>query len=80
MNVSKTPSEAALTRAGLLLRAQELVETVRARTDETEEARRLSDETMAAMRAAGLHRILQPGRHGGAEAHFSGMVDIVDAI
>ncbi len=80
MNVSTTPSEAALTRAGLLLRAQELVETVRARTDETEEARRLSDETMAAMRAAGLHRILQPGRHGGAEAHFSGMVDIVDAI
>ena len=32
------------------------------------------------MRGAGIHRILQPARHGGAEAHFSGMVDIVEAI
>ena len=68
------------TRAGLLAGAQALVETVRARSDETEEARRLAPETMQAMREAGIHRILQPARHGGAEAHFSGMVDIVEAI
>lgn len=69
-----------LTRTGLLSEAQGLIETVHARTGETEETRRLSDETMAHIRASGIHRILQPGRHGGAEAHFSGMVDIVDII
>ena len=68
------------TRESLLDRARALVETVRERTDETEEARRLAPETMQAMRGAGIHRILQPARHGGAEAHFSGMVDIVEAI
>lgn len=80
MNASPSPSNTALTRAGLLSEVEGLIETVRARSDETEQARRLSDETIAAMRAANLHRILQPARHGGAEAHFSGMVDIVDAI
>jgi 3-hydroxy-9,10-secoandrosta-1,3,5(10)-triene-9,17-dione monooxygenase len=80
MSVSASPSGTLLTRAGLLSQAQGLVEKVRARSDETEEARHLSDETIAAMRAVDIHRILQPGRHGGAEAHFSGMVDIVDII
>ena len=71
---------AGMTRESLLARARALVETVRERTDATEEARRLAPETMQAIRDAGIHRILQPARHGGAEAHFSGMVDIVEAI
>ena len=69
-----------LTREGLLALARSLVDTVRERTDETEELRRLPHETVQAMRAAGIHRILQPARHGGAAAHFSGMVDIVETI
>jgi 3-hydroxy-9,10-secoandrosta-1,3,5(10)-triene-9,17-dione monooxygenase len=68
------------TRAELLGRAQGLVEAVLTRSDAAEEARRLPLETVQLMRAAGLHRILQPGRHGGAEAHFSGMADIVETI
>ena len=68
------------TRETLLARAQALVETVRVRTDETEALRRLPPETMQAMREAGIHRILQPARHGGAEEHFSGMVDIVETV
>ena len=80
MVVLKTSSETIPTRAILLSRAQDLFDTVRAHSLETEEARRLSVETMAAMRAAGVHRILQPDRHGGTAAHFSGMVDIVDTI
>ena len=80
MNVAATPSETVLTRAGLLSQAQGLLEAVHARTGETEEARRLAAEIMADIRASGIHRILQPGRHGGAGAHFSGMVDIVDII
>ena len=71
---------AGMTRESLLARARALVETVRERSDATEEARRLAPETMQAMRDAGIHRILQPARHGGAEAHFSGMVEIVEAI
>ena len=69
-----------LTREGLLARAQALVDTARERSDETEKLRRLAPETMQAMREAGIHRILQPARHGGAEEHFSGMVDIVETI
>ena len=71
---------AGLTRAGLLAGARALVETVRERSDEAEANRRLPADTMRAMRDAGVHRILQPARHGGAAAHFSGMVDIVETI
>ena len=67
-------------RENLLARSKGLMETVRERSDETEETRRLAPETMQAMREAGIHRILQPARHGGAEAHFSGMADIVETI
>jgi 3-hydroxy-9,10-secoandrosta-1,3,5(10)-triene-9,17-dione monooxygenase len=74
------PTTPPLSREELYSRAQGLVETVYARSEETEKSCRLAEETIAAMRAANLHRILQPGRHGGAEAHFSGMVDIVETI
>ena len=67
-------------RAELLGRARALVDAVRERSEAAEEARRLLIETVRLMRAEGLHRILQPGRHGGAEAHFSGMADIVETI
>ena len=80
MNDVATAARPALTRPGLVARAAQLVEAVREHTDEAEQARRLSDEAMRVMREAGLHRILQPGGHGGAEAHFSGMVDIVETI
>ncbi len=77
MNAPTTPP---LGREELLSRAEGLIETVRAGSDDAEENRRLTKDVMEAMRAAELQRILQPGRHGGAEAHFSGMVDIVDII
>jgi len=80
MNDASAPSETALSGAELLARAEALVETVRARSGETEQLRRLSGETMRDLRAAGLHRILQPTGHGGVAAHFSAMVDIVETI
>jgi alkylation response protein AidB-like acyl-CoA dehydrogenase len=73
-------TEAALSRPQLVARAEALVETVRERSDETEQLRRLSNETVRDMRAANLHRILQPQKYGGVGGHFSGMVDIVDTI
>ena len=66
------------TRENLLVRAEGLTDTIRERSDATEEDRRLAPETMQAMRESGIQRILQPARHGGAEAHFSGMADIVE--
>ena len=81
MNEAASAGAAAVrTRGNLLARAKGLMDTVRERSDETEETRRLAPETMQAMREAGIHRILQPARHGGAEAHFSGMADIVETI
>lgn len=67
-------------RATLLGRARTLVKEIADRSDAAEQARRLPIETVQLMRAQGLHRILQPARHGGAEAHFSGMADIVETI
>jgi len=82
MNVGMLSSAASAcgSRAELLARAQGLVGAVHERTDAADEARRLPLETVQLMRAEGIHRILQPARHGGAESHFSGMVDIVDTI
>ena len=80
MNDATADSTTGRTREGLLARARALTEEVHARSDETEELRRLPPETMQAMRESGIHRILQPARHGGAEAHFSGMADIVETV
>ena len=71
---------ASLSRTKLMERAVQLVDLVRSYTDEAERQRRLSSDVVKAMRDAGLHRILQPQRHGGAAAHFSGMVEIVETI
>lgn len=68
------------TREDLLDRARQLVPTVRARQDEAEGLRRVPDASVEEMREAGLHRILQPARYGGAEEHFAGMVDVVSAM
>jgi len=67
-------------RAELLGRAQKLTGAIHAGTDAAEEGRRLPIETVQMMREAGIHRILQPTRHGGAGEHFSGMADIVETI
>src|SRR5688572_6349350 len=51
----------------LIGRARALVPALRARAAATEAARRMSDDTMTDLRAAGLFRVLQPRRHGGLE-------------
>lgn len=75
-----TSGEDAGLRAALLQRAVGLVEAIHARSDVAEEARRLPLETVQLMRAQNIHRILQPTRHGGAAAHFTGMAEIVETI
>lgn len=51
----------------ILGRARALVPRLRERVREAAELRRLPDETVAELKAAGLFRLLQPARWGGAE-------------
>lgn len=69
-----TPTQ---TRDKLVARAAALVPVLRARADQTERDRRIPDETIEDIRAAGLWRILQPPRHGGIVTDFGVMVDVV---
>ena len=68
------------TREELTARARALVPAIRARADEAEHLRRLPQETVDELRAAGLHRLLQPAAYGGGEAHFGSFVDVIGAI
>lgn len=54
-------------RETIIARAEALVPEFRARSASAEKNRRLPDESVAAMRAAGFHKILQPKKFGGYE-------------
>ncbi|MDH4148852.1 MAG: acyl-CoA dehydrogenase family protein [Acidimicrobiia bacterium] len=56
---------AELTHADCIERSEALVEAVAARAADTEAARRIPDETMDAVRAAGLLHAMVPRRYGG---------------
>jgi len=77
--------EAADTRAvpdaaTLAARAAAMRDTLRARAQACEDARTVSDETMQALRAAGLFRILQPRRFGGYELDFAALIGAITEI
>ena len=65
------------TRDELVARAAALVPVLRERADQTERDRRIPNESIEDIRAAGLWRILQPPRHGGIMTDFGVMVDVV---
>ena len=72
--------DAAARAAELKGRAEALVPAIEARARETESLRRLPDETIADIRAAGLHRLTQPRRFGGAELPLDSVIDIVSVL
>lgn len=55
------------TSAEMIARAEAMLPTLRARSVDAERSRRLSDDTVAAFRAAGFPKILQPKHFGGYE-------------
>jgi 3-hydroxy-9,10-secoandrosta-1,3,5(10)-triene-9,17-dione monooxygenase len=67
-------------RETLVERANKLVPVLRERAARCDELGRLPDETREDLRESGVARVLQPASYGGAEAHFSGMVDILNVI
>jgi 3-hydroxy-9,10-secoandrosta-1,3,5(10)-triene-9,17-dione monooxygenase len=66
--------------AALVARAKALVPELRDRASKTEELRRLPPETERDLHDAGLFRIVQPKRVGGAELDYVALVDCADAL
>jgi 3-hydroxy-9,10-secoandrosta-1,3,5(10)-triene-9,17-dione monooxygenase len=61
---------AAPTAEDLLARARAMIPDLRSRARETEERRRIVDETAEAFCDAGFFRVLQPSRYGGFEMDY----------
>src|SRR3954452_23233039 len=66
--------------AAMVARAKALIPELRKRASKTEELRRLPPETERDLHDAGLFRILQPRRVGGAEFDYVALVDCADAL
>ncbi len=75
-----TMDDEARRAAGLRERAEALIPVLAGRAAETEALRRLPDETMADVKANGLHRICQPRRFGGAELPLDEAARIIAAL
>jgi alkylation response protein AidB-like acyl-CoA dehydrogenase len=67
---------ASLDFAAAMERAERLVPTLASRARETEALRRIPDQTIRDLTAAGLFRILQPRRVGGAELPYEILVRV----
>ena len=66
--------------AAMLARAQALLPQLRERAARTEELRHLPPETERELHAAGLFRVVQPKRVGGAEFDYVALVDLAEVI
>ena len=75
-----TATETALTHDALVARAAGLIGELRARRGEAEKLRRVPDANIAAVRAAGLLKVLQPRSAGGYEMSLHTHLDVVSAI
>ena len=64
----------------MVARARALIPALRERAARTEELRRLPAETEYDLHNAGLFRILQPRRVGGAELDYVALIDCADAL
>jgi 3-hydroxy-9,10-secoandrosta-1,3,5(10)-triene-9,17-dione monooxygenase len=64
----------------MIARAQALIPQLRERASRTETLRRLPPETERDLHDAGLFRIVQPKRVGGAELDYVALVDCADAL
>jgi 3-hydroxy-9,10-secoandrosta-1,3,5(10)-triene-9,17-dione monooxygenase len=64
----------------MIARARALVPQLRERASKTEELRRLPPETERDLHDAGLFRIVQPRRVGGAELDYIALIDCADTL
>ena len=75
-----SPSADIRTYAAMIDRARALVPRLRDCAPKTEELRRLPPETERDLHDAGLFRIVQPKRVGGAELDYVALVDCADVL
>lgn len=66
--------------AAILEQARGLSAALGARAAETESLRRLPDDTVADIQSAGLHRLGQPVRFGGAELGLDEIAEVITAL
>jgi len=64
------------TRAEAIAAARALLPVLRDRAEATEDLRQLPNETVADLRAAGLHKLFTPKRYGGYEMPWGTHVDV----
>ena len=74
---AKPPADPRPTPAALRNRMAELVPVFRSRAAAAEQAGRVPVENLAALREAGLYRIVQPAMFGGYEYDFSVLAELV---
>ena len=63
-------------RESFIAKAREMIPVLRERAAEAERIRRIPDQTIADLRAAGLWRILRPERFSGCVTDFGLMIDV----
>jgi alkylation response protein AidB-like acyl-CoA dehydrogenase len=68
------------TKTEMIARAEALLPALRERSAEAEKNRRMSDETVQELRAAGFPKILQPKRFGGYELGLDTAVEVIRTI
>jgi alkylation response protein AidB-like acyl-CoA dehydrogenase len=68
------------TGEAVLQRARDIIPALRQRADESERLRALPQATVDDLRSTGVHRVFQPARFGGSEAHFRIGVDVLAAL
>ena len=64
----------------VLQRARAMIPALRERAEESERLRALPQATVDDLRSTGVHRVFQPARFGGSEAHFRIGVDVLAAL
>jgi 3-hydroxy-9,10-secoandrosta-1,3,5(10)-triene-9,17-dione monooxygenase len=78
--VSKPASEPTTQGDQVLDAVRELLPVLRERAQDTEDARRISDESVKSLQQTGFFKLLQPERHGGLERHPNDFYRAVRAI
>ncbi len=69
-----------ITREDLLVRAKEMIPTLRERAEETEALRRIPDQTIRDLVDGGFIRATLPARYGGAELDYRSIMEIIGMI
>ena len=80
MTLDMSTEQAAAVHNSLLERAADLAPKLRARAAEAETLRRLPEESIRDLRAAGLFRTLLPKRLGGHQASLHDFIDVVAEV